>query len=612
MAPVKYFIIDFDSTFVTTESLEELAEIALQNRKDKNQILKKIRELTTLGMEGKIPFEKSLSERIKLLKANKKHINSAVKSLIKKITPSIKRNRLFFKNNREHIFIISGGFKEIILPITRIFHIADSHVLGNSFIFDKKGNILHHDKSNPMAYRNGKVKAIKSLGLRGEIIIIGDGYTDYEVKKMGAAKHFSAFTENIKRETITKKADSIVRSFDEFLYINRLPMSISYPKSKIRVLLLEHIDNLSVKMFEKEGYEVDYVEKPLSDIEFFEKISKSWIMGIRSRTQVNKELLKYAKNLMVVGAYCIGTNQIDLAICCDKGIAVFNAPYSNTRSVVELVIGEIIMLQRGIMEKNRKLHQGIWDKSARNSFEIRGKKLGIIGYGNIGSQLSVLAESLGMEVYFYDIADKLALGNAKKCTSMKYVLKNCDISIHVDGNKNNNNLISYNEFASMKPGVIFLNASRGFVVDIRALASAIKSGKIKGAAVDVFPEEPKDKSFPFTNELINLPNVILTPHVAGSTEEAQKNIAEYVTTKIIDYINTGQTMMSVNIPNINQPKLSNTHRLLHLHENVPGILAQINKVLADYKINIEGQYLKTNENIGYVITDVNKKYDKKN
>jgi len=317
-----------------------------------------------------------------------------------------------------------------------------------------------------------------------------------------------------------------------------------------------------------------------------------------------------AKKLLAIGAFCIGTNQIDLKTASQKGITVFNAPYSNTRSVVEIAIGEIIMLYRRIFEKNKKLHQGIWDKLVKNCFEIRGKKLGIIGYGNIGSQLSVLAENLGMEVYFYDAVDKLALGNAIKCESLKELLGKVNVvTLHVDGRETNKNLIGYKEFKLMKDKVLFLNLSRGFVVDIKALADNIKNGKIAGAAIDVFTNEPRKNNEKFICQLQNLPNVILTPHIAGNTEEAQKNIGDFVTKKIIDYINTGNTMLSVNFPNIQLPQQKKFHRLIHIHQNIPGILAKINSILGNNNINIEGQYLKTNENIGYVITDVNKKYN---
>lgn len=599
----KYFIIDFDSTFVKTEGLDELAAVSLKNHPEKNIVLNQIKQITTAGMEGKIPFDQSLAQRLKLLKAGKKEIDTVVKVLKNKITSSVKRNRDFFKKFASQIYIISGGFREIILPIVSPFKISPDHILANDFIFDDKEQIIGYRQNNFLSQKDGKVKTVKNLKLKGEVYVIGDGYTDFQIKEMGAAKNFVAFTENVYREVVTQKADFIASSFDEFLFINKLPRSLSYPKNRIKVLLLENIDSQAVKIFEDEGFPVDRQETNLADVS---------ILGIRSRTNITSKILKNANQLLAVGAYCIGTNQIDLPACSQHGVAVFNAPYNNTKSVVELVIGEIIVLSRAIIDKNNQLHQGIWDKSAQGSHEIRGKKLGIIGYGNIGSQLSVAAESLGLEVYFYDVIERLPFGNAKKCQTLKELLKIADIiSVHVDGQPKNKNFIGEKEFSLMKDGVIFLNLSRDFIVDINSLVKYLRKGKIKGAAIDVFPNEPKNKEERFLTPLQNLPNVILTPHIAGSTEEAQKNIAQFVSTKIIDYINTGSTEPSVNIPNIQLPRLNHAHRLLHLHKNVPGILAQINKIMAENKINILGQYLKTNDQIGYVITDVNKRYDEK-
>ena len=606
----KYFIIDFDSTFVQSEGLEELAEVVFKGKTAKEKIMNKIKEITKLGMEGKIGFSESLQKRLSLLRGTKLHINQIVRILKKKISISIRRNRQFFKNFNNDIYIVSGGFRELILPIVKSYGIGEDHVFANTFVLSKSGRIVGLDSKNPMSKDNGKVAVVKKLKLKGEGVIIGDGYSDYQIRAMGVVKHFVAFTENVYREVVVSKADHVAPSFDEFLYVNKLPMSISYPKSRIKVILLENINNLAVSLFEKEGYQVEHHAKSLTNSELLNKLTDVKILGIRSRINLDAAILKKGQKLLAVGAYCIGTNQIDLPSATARGVAVFNAPYSNTRSVVEMIIGEIIMLSRGIFDKSKNLHYGIWDKSAKNSYEVRGKSLGIIGYGNIGSQLSILAEAIGLKVYFYDSAEKLPLGNAVRCKSLKELLNRSDIvTVHVDGNRNNLNLIGEKEINQMKDGAFFLNASRGFTVDIGVLSKNLKSGKLKGAAIDVFPDEPKDTEDRFFSQLQNLPNVILTPHIGGSTIEAQKNIAEFVTAKIIDYINTGNSYLSVNFPQINLPNLKNAHRLLHLHDNVPGILAKINKILAGENVNILGQYLKTNDNFGYVITDINKKYD---
>jgi D-3-phosphoglycerate dehydrogenase len=410
---------------------------------------------------------------------------------------------------------------------------------------------------------------------------------------------------------VTEKADHITPSLEEFLYVNQLPMTISYPKSRINVLLLENIHPKALEIFRKEGYNVELIKGALDEKELAEKIKNVSVLGIRSKTRLTAKVLENANKLMVVGAFCIGTTQIDLESCLEKGIVVFNAPYSNTRSVVELAIGQMILLQRNIIDTSNQMHLGKWNKSANNSFEIRGKKLGIVGYGNIGSQLSVLAEALGMEVYYYDVVEKLALSNAKKCDTLEDLLSIADIiTLHVDDRKENKNLIQASHFNLMKTGVIFINLSRGFVVDIQAMAEAIKSGKVRGASVDVFPYEPKTNDEEFFSELRGLPNTILTPHIGGSTEEAQENIANFVPGRIINYVNKGDTYGSVNFPNLQLPEQRKAHRLLHIHQNTAGILAQINSILARHQINIVGQYLKTNETIGYVITDIDKDYDK--
>jgi D-3-phosphoglycerate dehydrogenase len=379
----------------------------------------------------------------------------------------------------------------------------------------------------------------------------------------------------------------------------------------LKILLLENVHPRAHRIFRDDNIVVKSISGSLGENELSEAIQDVSVLGIRSKTNVTKKVIEKAEKLLAVGAYCIGTNQIDLNACSDRGIVVFNAPFSNTRSVVELVLGEIIMLIRGIFDKSSRLHKGYWSKSANGNHEVRGKKLGIIGYGNIGSQLSVLAESLGMNVYYYDLIDKLALGNARRCDSLGQLLSKCDVvSVHVDGRPENRNLINYKQFEQMKNGVYFLNLSRGFVVNIKALSDNLKSNKVKGAAIDVFPNEPKNNREPFISELQDLPNVIITPHVGGSTEEAQQNIAEFVSNKIMDFIHDGSTMLSVNFPNLQLPEIINAHRLMHVHKNVPGILAKINNILATHSINIVGQYLKTNENIGYVITDISREYER--
>lgn len=606
----KHIVIDFDSTFLQVEALEELAEISLKDNPNKKSVISKIKQITDLGVDGKISFNESLTQRLALLNPTKKHLEKLIKRLRKKVSVSVSRNKDFFKKYRGQVYIVSNGFKEFIEPVVAKYHIDADHVFANSFTFDKKGNIIGFDENNPLAHSKGKSKTLKEMDLSGEIYVIGDAYTDYEMKEAGVAHKFFAFTENVLRENILDKADHVTPSFDEFLYVNKLPMAISYPKNRIKALILENIHTNAVETFEKEGYQVETIGRALSEDELCEKIKDVSIIGIRSKTHITAKVLEHANRLKVVGAFCIGTNQINLKACAQKGVLAVNAPYSNTRSVVEMAIAEMIMLMRRLPSMNAGMHKGKWNKSATNSNEIRGKKLGIVGYGNIGSQLSVLAEAMGMEVYYYDLVEKLALGNAQKVSTLKELLKKVDVvSLHVDGRPENKKHFGEKEFNMMKDGAVFLNLSRGFVVDIKALAKRLKDGRIRGAAIDVFPKEPKSNKEEFESELRGIDNVILSPHIGGSTQEAQANIAEFVPARIIDYINTGSTFGSVNFPNLQLPSLKNAHRLIHIHHNIPGILANINNVLAKHKINIVGQYLKTNEEIGYVITDINTKYE---
>ena len=609
MPTPKYFVIDFDSTFTKVEALDELAKISLCNHPERDQRIQKIKELTDLGMEGKLSVTESLDKRLKLLDTDRNHLQSLISKLKDEVSDSFKRNQEFIERNKDNIFIISNGFTDFIEPVVTPYGILPNHIFANTFLYDEEGNINGFDGNNTLAGNNGKVEQLKKLDLEGDVYVIGDGYTDYEIKAAGMANKFYAFTENVKRDLVVEKADHITPNLDEFLFINNLPRAFSYPKNRIKILLLEGVHPKAAEQLKAEGYSVEYQSGAMDEAELIEKIKGVSILGIRSKTQVTEKVIAATDRLMAIGAFCIGTNQIDLEAASTKGIAVFNAPFSNTRSVVELAIGEIIMLMRQIPDKSVQMHSGQWDKSAKGSQEVRGKKLGIIGYGNIGAQLSVVAEALGMQILYYDLVEKLALGNATKCNSLEDLLQQADIiSLHVDGRQENTNMIGEREFGLMKDGVVFVNLSRGHVVDIPALKEAVNSGKIGGAALDVFPEEPKTNHEEFQSELKGLKNTLLTPHIGGSTQEAQENIGEYVPARIVEYINTGSTTGSVNFPNLQLPRLHNAHRLIHIHLNTPGILAKINNCLASHQINITGQYLKTSETIGYVITDIDKVY----
>jgi len=604
------YVFDFDSTLTRVEALDVLAELTLEGDRRKGDILKEIQQITNLGIDGEISFTESLERRIKLLNAHKDDLPALVEDLRQKISKSIATNREFFEKFTDDIYVISCGFKEFIDPIVAEYHIPSDRVYANTFKFDKEGNIVGFDEENPLASHNGKIECLRRLDLEGEVQVIGDGYSDYVMREAGIAHKFFAYTENVHRDKTTDNADHVTPNLDEFLFVNDLPRNLSYPKNRIKILLLENVHPAAFDNLSEDGFAVELISTSMPEEELIKKIKGVHVLGIRSKTQVTEKVLEAANKLLVIGAFCIGTKQIDLDQCRQKGVVVFNAPYSNTRSVVELAIGEIIMLMRNVFPRSVEMHQGIWNKTTRNSREVRGKNLGIIGYGNIGKQLSILAESLGMRVYYYDLEDRLALGNAIRCSTLEDLLNVSDVvSVHIDDNRSNASFIGEREINQMRDGAYLINLSRGFVVDLKALESGLKRGKLGGASIDVFPKEPRSNG-PFESNLSGLDNVILTPHIGGSTEEAQRNIADFVPNKIMDYINSGNTVDAVNFPNIRLPKQVNAHRFLHIHDNVPGIMAKINEVLASFDMNITGQYLSTDSEVGYVITDLDKEYNK--
>jgi len=385
---------------------------------------------------------------------------------------------------------------------------------------------------------------------------------------------------------------------------------IAPPTSPPRALVLENIHPDAVRALSQAGCEVTALKGALDEADLVAALDGVQILGIRSKSTVTGKVLAAAPDLLAIGAFCIGTNQIDLAEADRRGVAVFNAPFSNTRSVVELALAEIISLTRRMTEKDRLMHAGVWDKSASGAHEVRGRTLGIVGYGNIGTQLSVLAEALGMRVLFYDTSDKLALGNARRCETLGELLAAADVvTLHVDGRPGNAGFFGEAEFAAMRDGALFLNLSRGFVVDYGVLRAHLESGHLAGAGIDVFPEEPLAAGDEFVSPLRGLPNVVLTPHIGGSTEEAQQDIGRFVGGKLSDYLLSGATSLSINLPQLALPDATNEHRLIHIHRNTPGVLAAINGRLAAGGVNIDSQYLGTRGELGYVITDVGRELD---
>ncbi len=603
-----FFVVDFDSTFTTVEALDILGEIALPQGAEGDAVRAEIALLTNQAMNGEIGFGEALRRRIELLGLRREHLDILVARLRDLVSPSIRRNRAFFERHAGRVILVTGGFHEYVDPIAAEHGVPAQHVLANRLIFDGD-RVVGVDETNPLSQDGGKITAVRGLDLQGEVVVVGDGWTDYEIRQAGAADRFYAFVENASRAKVTAAADHVAASFDEVLHQEGLIGRWSYPRSRMKVLLLENIHEDAVARFRDEGYDVETLKGALDEATLRDRLEGVHILGLRSKTRLSAKALEKADRLLAVAAFCIGTNQIDLAAAGQKGVAVFNAPYSNTRSVVELAIGEIVALTRRLFDKSQAAHAGDWDKSAVGSHEIRGQTLGIVGYGAIGSQLSVLAESLGMRVIYYDLAEKLSLGNARRCRTLDELLATADVvSLHVDGRGENTAMIGARELARMKPGALLLNLSRGHVVDVPALAAAIRSGHIGGAGVDVFPEEPEANGQPFATELAGLPNVILSPHVGGSTEEAQAAIAEFATERLLSFLHRGDTTFSVNLPNVALSEVGGAHRLLHIHRNRPGVLAGINAALAQGGLNILAQHLKTADEIGYVIADVDHNY----
>ena len=574
-----WFIIDFDSTFTQVEAMEELAAISLKNDPEKEAIIEQIKHLTDLAMDGKMPFNKSLKARIALLSAKKYHLNMLVNRLRKKVSPSFARNKEFFKKYQGRVLIVSGGFKEFIAPVVKSFFIDEDCIYANTFIYDKKNNIIGSDEENPLAQEGGKVKLLKQLKLKGQVIAIGDGYTDYQMRESGMAEQFFAFTENIARERVLAKADYIAPSLDEILYKMKLPMALSYPKSRINAVLLGKETFATEPYFKLEGYNVikreTLTNKALADL-------KNASIIVSSLKQEITGLNNFPK-LISLAVWGNNNQQFNESIAQQMAVPIFSSPYANTRSVVELGLGFMFQLSR------------------QTNTELRGKKIGIIGYGNAGSLMGVLAQNLAMDVLYFDEKDRAPLGNAIACKSVTDLLKKSNYVVLLQS-KNTGTILAEKELKQMQPNACLINLSYDDSVEVQAALKLVQQKKLFGFAMDFQQEEKYLKLKPNSQ-------IIATLNQRNNTLETQQNIASFTSEKIIQYINTGNISRSLNFPDIQLPALQGSHRFIHIHKNKPGLLAKINAILAKHKINITGQYLKTNETLGYVITDVSKKYD---
>jgi D-3-phosphoglycerate dehydrogenase len=622
---INNIIFNFDSTLIHTEGVELILQQALQRTAPENQAeqVDKLTRISTLADIGETSVADALHQCFALAQVTRGDVEAVAARVREALNPRVVEALAALQQAGKRLFIFSTGFEELVRPVTRALHVDDDHVFTNQLIYDFKGDVIGFNEKNPLFLSAGKgflVEQLKNDGrLPGGTAVVGRSASDLAIRRNNVAQLFVYYANTQMHEEIRRQADFIIDRFDHLLPLFFSEEELSNEKMQVfyeqngfaekggepNVLLLENIHAEAVQKLEREGLKPRLLKGALRGEELCAAAAEVQVLGLRSQTRLTGDLLARLRDLWVIGAYCIGTNQIDLEAAAKAGIPVFNAPYSNTRSVAELVVGEIIMLMRRIPEKSGAAHAGQWLKSAAGCSEIRGKTVGIIGYGHIGSQVSVLLESLGMSVCFHDIVDKLPLGNARKAASLDDLLGTSDvITLHVPDTPETRNLIGPAQINRMKEGCCMINSSRGKVVDLAALRAALDKGAVAGAAIDVFPEEPNQPTDAFSSPLQGARNTILTPHIGGSTEEAQINIAQYVSEKLNRFILTGATTGAINFPEVELPRVPNTHRILYVHRNVPGVLAKINNLFARRNINIAGQLLQTKEEIGYLIVDV--------
>ncbi len=624
---INNIIIDFDSTIINAEGIELIIRKALERVAEPERSLRlaQLAELTDKATNGDIPLEDAIRQRLQLTEITKRDVETVAAQILDSINPMVRETVEALLQRGKHIAVFSTSFDDLVQPVTNELNIPRGNVFANKLLYDDNGKVIGVDESNPLFLSIGKVFMAERLKsqclLEGGTAVVGDGVTDLLIRKNNMAKMFVYFAGSYLHEDIRKQADFTVDRFDQLLPLfcsneelsNAVVESLSMPNNGIapppapRVVLLESIHDHAKEKLIRENFVVESHKGAWSTQELEEKARHANVLGIRSKTRISADAIAKLPHLWAIGAFCIGTDQIDLSAAASAGIPVFNAPYSNTRSVAELVVGETIMLMRRIFEKSSAAHDGRWLKTASGCTEIRGKTVGIVGYGHIGSQVSVLLENLGMSVIFHDIVDKLPLGNAKKAASLYDLLDRSDVvTLHVPETPETRNMIGKAEIKRMKRGAFLINCSRGSVVDLDSLRDGLDSGHLAGAAIDVFPQEPGQPQDLFTTPLQNATNVILTPHIGGSTKEAQENIAAYVSEKLCRFLNSGSTIGAVNFPEVELPRVQETDRILHIHRNVPGVLAKINSVFARRDINVEGQILQTKGDIGYLIVDVNR------
>lgn len=617
---IQNILFDFDCCFLQQEAIEFLIELGLRKFDVTEQQfrLESLRSLAARTEAHEVSRGQKMNQQLQISKINQEDIKRASSLMDTQLLPEAQLVINYLKDNNRQIIIFSRGFEELVFPITDMLGIPRRNVFTNRLLFDTANEIPEIDESNPLFLQSGKgylAEYLKNEGrLLGPTAVIGDSRADLSIRKSGIANYFIYF-QNLKIDEITlSEADFVIQQLDQILPLVTSPFFINQKKSslpaekapkKYHTVLVENIHHIAAMKLKDANFSIQsYKHAP--DIDELELLtSNCHVLGIRSKTQLQAEILAKMQNLFVIGCFCIGTDQVDLEAAAQQGIPVFNAPYANTRSVAELVAGMAIILMRDVLDKNNAAHQGQWLKKTTHARELRGKTVGIIGYGHIGSQVSILLEDLGLKVIYYDILDKLPLGNAKRVPSLEMLLADADIvTLHVPDTPETRGMMNETTINKMKSGSILINTSRGKVVDLDALKSALVSGHLIGAAIDVFPDEPSSNQQAFICELQNLPNVLLTPHIGGSTMEAQERIADEVSTKLINFLKTGATVGAVNFPEVDLPLTVDSYRILHIHRNQPQVLAKIHNIFSQYQVNVTAELLKTRDSIGYLIVDI--------
>ncbi|MBN2088680.1 phosphoglycerate dehydrogenase [candidate division KSB1 bacterium] len=619
---IQNILFDFDCCFLQQEAIEFLIELGLRKFDVAEQQfrLESLRSLAARTEAHEVSRGHKMNQQLQISQINQADVKRAASLMETQLLPEVQMVINYLKENNRQIIVFSRGFEELVLPVTDLLEIPRRNVFSNRLLFEAGSEIPGIDDSNPLFLQSGKVYLAEYLKNQGRLLgptaVIGDSRADLSIRKSGIANYFIYF-ENLRTdETTLSEADFVIQQLDQLLPLVTSPFLTNQRKSpaprdketkKYHTILVENIHPIATSKLKEADFSIQSYKHAPDAGELALLTSICNVLGIRSKTQLRAEILEKMQHLFVIGCFCIGTDQVDLEAAARHGIPVFNAPYANTRSVAELVAGMAIMLMRDVVDKSNAAHQGQWLKKTTHACELRGKTVGIIGYGHIGSQVSILFEDLGLKIIYYDIVDKLPLGNARRMPSLEVLLAEADIvTLHVPDTPETRGMINERTGHLMKSGSILINTSRGKVVDLNVLKSAIKSGRIIGAALDVFPEEPGSNQDPFVCELQNLPNVILTPHIGGSTLEAQERIADEVSTKLINFLKTGATIGAVNFPEADLPPTSDSYRILHIHRNQPQVLAKIHNIFSQYQVNVTAEILKTRDSIGYLIVDIHR------